>query len=200
MTTSSVRLLRAGEIIGLPVVTIDGGEDVGEVKDVVYDETSHRLIGFTLNKRGWFRGTLSDVLNVAQIAAIGGDAVMVNSDADLAAPVAAAEASALEGEGHDVIGTDVITTDGTILGVVSGVIVSAGERPAAVGYELTDDAGASVFVPISAQLALSGDNLVVPSEMTPFVRHDLAGFGASVGEFRAILGQGTDVDTEGRTI
>src|SRR5665811_386294 len=195
MTTSSVRLLRAGEIIGLPVVTIDGGEDVGEVKDVVYDGTSHRLIGFTLNKRGWFRGTLTDVLNVAQIAAIGGDAVMVNSDADLAAPVAAAEASALEGEGHDVIGTD-----GTILGVVSGVILSAGERPAAVGYELTDDAGASVFVPISAQLALSGDNLVVPSEMTPFVRHDLAGFGASVSEFRAILGQGTDVDTEGRTV
>ncbi len=136
MTTSSMRLLRAGEIIRMPVVTIDGGEDVAEVKDVVYDDANHQLVGFTLNKRGWFRGTLSDVLDATQIAAVGDDAVMVDSDTDVSAPVAAADAAALGGGGDDVLGDSVITTDGTVLGTVSGVIVSAGQRPAAVGYEV----------------------------------------------------------------
>lgn len=200
MTVSTVLLLRAGEVIGLPVVTIDGGEDVAEVKDIVYDGSNHRLIGLTLNKRGWFRGTMSEVLNVAQIAAIGADAVMVESDAELASPVPSADATALGGEGRDVLGNSVITVDGTILGTVSGVIVSAGKRPAAVGYELTGDDGASVFIPTSAQLALSGDNLIVPAELTPFVRQDLAGFGASVDEFRAILDkENMGGDPEGAT-
>lgn len=187
MTTSSMRLLRAGEIIGMPVVTIDGGEDVAEVKDVVYDGANHQLVGFTLNKRGWFRGTLSDVLDATQIAAVGDDAVMVDSDTDVSATVEAADAAALGGEGDDVLGNSVITTDGTVLGTVSGVIVSAGQRPAAVGYEVTDDDGASVVIPISAQLVVSGDNLVVPTELTSFDRHHLAEFGAFVSESRANL-------------
>ncbi len=187
MTTSSMRLLRAGEIIGMPVVTIDGGEDVAEVKDVVYDGANHQLVGFTLNKRGWFRGTLSDVLDATQIAAIGDDAVMVASDTDVSAPVAAADSAALGGGGDAVLGNSVITTDGTVLGTVSGVLVSAGQRPAAVGYEVTDHDGAAVVIPISAQLALSGDNLVVPTELTSFDRDHLAEFGAFVSESRANL-------------
>jgi uncharacterized protein YrrD len=180
MTTSSMRLLRAGEIIGMPVVTIDGGEDVAEVKDVVFDGANHELVGLTLNKRGWFRGTLSDVLGSTQIAAIGDDAVMVESDADVTAPVPAPDAAALGGEGVDVLGNSVVTTGGTVLGTVTGVILSVGGRPAAVGYEVTDQDGESVLVPISAQLALSGDNLVVPTDLTSFDSRDLAGFGAFI--------------------
>lgn len=195
MTTSSMRLLRAGEIIGMPVVTIDGGEDVAEVKDVVYDGANHQLVGFTLNKRGWFRGTLSDVLDATQIASVGGDAVMVDSDTAVSAP-AAADPGALGGEGHHVLGNSVFATDGTVLGTVSGVIVSAGQRPAAVGYEVTDDDGASVVIPISAQLALSGDNLVVPTELTSFDRHHLAEFGAFVSESRANLDEESSQATQ----
>lgn len=180
MTPSSMRLLRAAELIGMPVVTIDGGEDVAEVKDVVFDGANHELVGLTLNKRGWFRGTLSDVLGSTQIAAIGDDAVMVHSDADVTAPVPAADAAALGGAGVDVLGNSVVTTGGTALGTVTGVILSVGGRPAAVGYEVTDPEGDSVLVPISAQLALSGDNLVVPTDLTSFDSRDLAAFGAFV--------------------
>ncbi len=186
MTTSAMRLLRATDIIGMPVVTIDGGEDVAEVKDVVYDGVNHLLVGLTLNKRGWFRGTLGDVLAAAQIAAIGRDAVMIESDADVVAPVAAADAVALGGDGVDVLGNSVITTEGTVVGTLSGVVLSAGQRPAAVGYELTDADGASVLVPISAQLSLSGANLVVPTELTSFDGRDLVGFAAFLSASPAI--------------
>ncbi len=198
MTTSSMRLIRAVEIIGMPVVTIDGGEDVAEVKDVVYDGTSHQLVGFTLNKRGWFRGTLGQVLAAEQIVAIGADAVMVGSEADVAAPVAAPDEAALREHGRDVLGNSVITTDGSVKGTVSGVILSAGEQPAAVGYELTDDQGAVVLIPISSQLAVSGDNLVVPTELRSFDSADLAAFAAFLGDSsRDAAGDTTGTDQQG---
>lgn len=38
-------VLRASDLIGLPVVSILSGEDVAEVRDVVYDSEAHQLRG-----------------------------------------------------------------------------------------------------------------------------------------------------------
>lgn len=66
------------------------------------------------------------------------------------------------------------------------MILSTGDEPCAVGYELkTGDRSDTSFVPISAQMALSGENLVLPAEATAFVRNDLAGFGAAIASYRS---------------
>lgn len=57
-----MNLVRASDVMGLPVVSIASGEDVAEVRDVVYDGEAHRLVGFTVNKRGMFAGRLKAVL------------------------------------------------------------------------------------------------------------------------------------------
>ena len=63
--------------------------------------------------------------------------------------------------------------------------LSTGRRPEAVGYEVSaPDLDGTAFVPITDQMALSGDNLLVPAESTEFIRNDLAGFGAAVSEYR----------------
>ncbi len=64
--------------------------------------------------------------------------------------------------------------------------MSTGDEPCVVGYELQSaDRSDSSFVPISAQMALSGENLVLPTEATAFVRNDLPGFGAAIASFRS---------------
>lgn len=186
MTNGPMRLMRASDLIGLPVVTIDGGDDIAEIKDVVFDGTRHQLVGFTLNKRGWFRGSLHHTLDMEHVSAIGADAVMVRHEEDLAARESAPAPLSDPGESHDVMGNTVVTSGGKTLGTVSGVVISVGEKPAAVGYQLTSDDG-DVFIPIDAQMALSSDNLIVPSEAADFVNRDLAGFGASVTQYRSRL-------------
>lgn len=74
--------LRTSEVIGLPVVTINGGGDVAEVRDVVYSSETGTLLGFTLNKRGFLRGRMRAVLPATSIAAIGQHAVMVENEDD----------------------------------------------------------------------------------------------------------------------
>ena len=68
-----MNLVRARDMMSLPVVSIASGEDVAEVRDVVYDGEAHRLVGFTLNKRGMFAGRLKGVLAAGSGTAIGPD-------------------------------------------------------------------------------------------------------------------------------
>ncbi len=63
-------VMRANDPIGLPVVSITSGEDVAEVRDVVYDAHGHRLVGFTVNKRGMLSGRLKEVLLADSLAAV----------------------------------------------------------------------------------------------------------------------------------
>ncbi len=185
--TEQLNLVRASDVSGLPVVTIDGGEDAAEIKDVVYDGTRHHLIGFTLNKRGWFRGSLKATLETADVVGLGADAVMVRSATALTTPPDMSDALDSSQDNVDVIGIDVVSSSGSVLGTVVDVILQTGADPQAVGYEVDTDSG-SVFVPSSAQMSLSSKNLVVPAEAEEFTRNDLVGFGASVSSFRQLLG------------
>ena len=79
-------LITASQIRGLPVVTVQGGEDVAEVRDVIYSPEAGRLVGLTLNKRGFLAGRSRDVLSAEAIHAIGQHAVMVLDESKLVAP------------------------------------------------------------------------------------------------------------------
>lgn len=181
-----MNLMRASDVMGLPVVSIASGEDVAEVRDVVYDGEAHRLVGFTLNKRGFFAGRLKAVLAADSVAAIGRDAVMIESESEIDEQDAAPASLQDLGGARPVLGNRVLSADGTDLGEVVAVILSTGDRTEAVGYELKSPSHPDTsFVPISAQMALSGENLVVPVEATQFIRGDLAGFGAAVASYRS---------------
>lgn len=183
-------LIKGREVGKLPVVTIDGGEDAAEIKDVVYDASRHHLIGFTLNKRGWFRGTLKAVLTADNVVGIGADAVMVESDSVLSESTGSGESLGSSDASFDVIGNDVVSSDGTVLGQVVDVILETGPNPSAVGYEV-DTGDQSLYVPSSAQMSVSGTNLIVPAEADEYIRNDLAGFGGAVATFRDRLDSGS---------
>lgn len=186
-------VMRAGDLIGLPVVSIASGEDVAEIRDVVYDASQHRLLGFTLNKRGALAGRLKDALAADSVAAIGSAAVMVADESDISDPGSGSDGLDGAGEATSVIGNRVLSADGNNLGEVVGVIVTTGAEPSAVGYEIASESRSdNAFVPISEQMALSEDNLLLPAEATDFVRNDLAGFGAAVESYRSSALSGGD--------
>jgi uncharacterized protein YrrD len=75
-------LLRGTDLVGLPVVTL-AGDDIAEVRDVLFDPQSGHVLGFTLNKRGRLAGRMKEVLTREQIHAVGPAAVMVRADIEL---------------------------------------------------------------------------------------------------------------------
>jgi uncharacterized protein YrrD len=189
-------LLRAADLVKRPVVTL-AGDDVAQIKDVIYSSGSGELAGFTLNGRGLFAGPLRKTLPWENVHGLGPAAVMIRDETSLA------DRKALRGEtegaGGAVLGSTVITHSGRNLGVVTDVILAVGDTTDAVGYEIQpSDASAPrrQFVPLPDALAVSGEALMLPDAATEFIRDDLAGFGAAVEEFRTRLrSQHTDTGT-----
>lgn len=181
-------LMMASNIAGLPVVTMKGGEDVAEVRDVIYDPTVGRLVGLTLNKRGFLAGRRREVLTEESIHAIGRHAVMVMDESGLIAPDAAPEDVAHPAPHRNVLGNDVLTESGVSLGTVRDLALVVGSTGAVVGYQIDKSDGTLGYIPLPAQLAISGVALVVPDATKDFVRDDLASLGAAVDEFRGRLG------------
>ncbi len=80
------RLMRTSEIASLPVVTL-AGDDIAQVKDVVFSADGGAVSGFTLAGRGLLSGPLKEGLAWAKVVGLGPDAVMI-ADADSLEPVA----------------------------------------------------------------------------------------------------------------
>jgi uncharacterized protein YrrD len=185
-------LMRATNLVGLPVVTTSTGEDIAETRDVIYVPERGRVAGFTLNKRGRLAGRMKNVLAMEQVHAVGRDAVMVNDASVLNTPEG--EAAAHDAAGRNVIGNQVLTETGKDLGRVIDLIVEM-NRGEVIGYELEGETsvqraeGAPLLLPLPSTLAVSGDTLMVPADVESYIRDDLAGFGSAVAEFRARLGE-----------
>jgi uncharacterized protein YrrD len=185
-------LIRGTEMIGLPVVTL-AGDDVAEVRDVLFDSGRGLVLGFTLNKRGRLAGPMKETLARARVSAVGPDAVMV-ADAD--ALVGESVAAGHEGSG-DVLGDMVVTNAGVRIGTVTDVVIDTGDG-VVVGYEVEPAEEASgrhgrrVYVPLPDTGAVSGEALMVPAAAAQYVTTDFAGFGEAVERFRSLMrGGGT---------
>ena len=181
-------LMNASHISGLPVVTVGGGDDVAEVRDVIYSPEAGRLVGLTLNKRGFFAGRRREVLVADAIHAIGRDAVMIADESCLALPHDAPDDVARPATERNVLGNDVLTDAGVSLGTVRDLALTVGSSGEVVGYEIEKAGGGSGYIPLPAQLAVSGAALVVPQVTEEFIRDDLVGLGAAVEEFRTRIG------------
>lgn len=181
-------LMTASQIRGLPVVTVRGGEDVAEVRDVIYSPEAGRLVGLTLNKRGFLAGRSREVLPAEAIHAIGEHAVMVLDDSGLVAPEEASDDVGRPATERNVLGNDVLTEGGASLGSVADLVLLVGGSGEVVGYQVDKAAGGRGYIPLPVQLSVSGVALVVPNLTEEFVRDDLVGLGASVDEFRERLG------------
>ncbi len=183
-------LLLGRDVIGLPVVTIDGGEDVAEVRELVF-ERDGALAGFTLNQRGFLGGRMGELLVAANVTAVGPSAVMIDSDGCLAAdegPTPTVGGGGGSGDAR-VFGDEVITESGASLGTITDVVMLCGGGLKLVGYQLAKADKSTAFVPLPAQRSISGSHLVVPDELATQLRHDLTGLGEGVAPYKDGLTQ-----------
>ncbi len=81
-------LLRASDLAHRVVVTF-AGEDVAQIKDIVYAANGGEIGAFTLAGRGLFAGPLKVALPWAKVVALGPDAVMIESE-DVLVPLSEA--------------------------------------------------------------------------------------------------------------
>ncbi|MFD1661560.1 PRC-barrel domain-containing protein [Streptomyces caeni] len=178
--------IKASELVKQPVITLDG-EDVAQVKDVVFEPEDGSVRGFTLAGRGLLSGPMKKTLPAEGVHGLGQDAVMIRDERALEGEDETSEVA--ERGGGDVMGAMVMTANGTRLGKLVDVIIEAGERPAVAGYEVESSGGRHrrMLLPVPRPVGVSGDIVVVPDAVADFTAGDLAGFTEAARGLRSRL-------------
>lgn len=171
-------LMRGHDLIGHPVVALTTGDDLAEIKDIVFEAARGQITRFTLRKRSFFGGTLQHMLPLNGVAAVGTHAVMVEDADSLVAPDDQHAESVARGD--DVLNDMVITESGRTLGSVRDVIVVRGTAPRVVGFEIGGGAVGNGLIPLAAKQGVPGSALIVPDDFEQRVRTDLTGLAAEL--------------------
>ena len=168
-------LLRGRDLIGHPVVEIATGDDLAEVKDVVFDATRGTVTGFTLRKRGFLGRKMKDMLPSDRVRSIGTAAVMIDTADALTHPDDIPESMATSKD-REVLHDTVITESGRTLGTVKDVIIQGGAGARVVGFEIGGGSVGDGLIPINVKTGISGSSLIVPDSYEQRIRADLTGF------------------------
>ncbi|MFI7142354.1 PRC-barrel domain-containing protein [Streptomyces massasporeus] len=175
--------MRAGEIAKKPVVTL-AGDDIGQVKDIVFDSSTGDIRCFTLAGRGLLSGPLHRALLWRNVHALGPHAVMVRDESALEEDASAAGPGEDERAGVNVLGVAVTTRSGTQLGRVTDAVVATGRKPAVAGYEVVTAERERVLLPVAGPITVSGERILVPDATAQHSAGSLGGFGSAVEGLR----------------
>lgn len=109
------------EIIGLPVISITEGRELGMSKTLLIDAKNGTIAAITIEDEDWYRGV--KLLPYSSVIAIGEDAVTVTNSENILTLEDAGDYEAMMDANIKIIGTKAITKSGTIQGKVVEIYV-----------------------------------------------------------------------------
>lgn len=157
---------KLSELIGLPVLEMKTGTQIGEVLEVVVNVEQAALYGIIVAGSSWFtqdRGVL-----VSELASMGQDAVMLHNSEDIGELSIPADQTAFK-KFSEMVDKAVYTESGSYLGMLVDVVYSAGTGEVRF-YELsegliTDFLRGRTIMPLPPAQVISPEKIIVPESM-----------------------------------
>lgn len=162
---------RSIELIGLPVISIEEGVEVGKIREIVLDPQKKEIMGLLVQDEKWWRDT--KVVSFALISGIGEYAVTVENTSTVASLSSMPEIEELLESKVQVKGKEVITRSGRLIGKVQEYFVDpkSGKIEA---YELvtpfSPEQEEIVLVPASCVLTIGKNVVVVIEEVDKYIK------------------------------
>jgi uncharacterized protein YrrD len=157
-------LRKANDLLGLPVIEVQTGKQLGTAKDIVFDP-NWCARGITLETKHWFSS--SQFIDWENILSFGEDAITIATEDLIKGINEAADANYLLNGEHKVKGAKIFTVNGQQLGTVEDVYFSKDMGKRIMGYELSDGFLADVtegrkWLPIPDHATMGIDVILVP--------------------------------------
>ncbi|BAL84381.1 hypothetical protein SELR_26730 [Selenomonas ruminantium subsp. lactilytica TAM6421] len=109
------------EILGLPIISITEGRELGVSKTLLIDAKNGTVAAITIEDADWYRGV--KLIPYESVIAIGDDAVTITNSENILTLDAAGDYEALLDENIRIIDTKAITKSGTIQGKVTELYI-----------------------------------------------------------------------------
>ena len=144
------------EIIGLPVISITEGRELGMSKTLLIDAKNGTIAAITIEDEDWYRGV--KLLPYSSVIAIGADAVTITNSENILTLEDASDYETMLDANVRIIGTKAITKTGTIQGKVSEICVGEGGRIEKCALIDADGAAAEIS---ADQISIFGKQVTV---------------------------------------
>ena len=159
-------MIKSRQIIGKPMVTVQHGEIIGRVKDVLIDPERYEIAALVLPRKFLSRKTM--VLPRHQVHVFGRDVILVNSYEVMSRDDSLETVSSLVAIRKELRGQAVVTEQGVRVGIVDDLEIN--EQGRVVSYALSrvlvkGPLVESKRVPLSYTRSLGPDVVIVDSSV-----------------------------------
>lgn len=109
-------MISGRELIGMPIFSLDRGEEIGEVENLIFDPDQRKVVGFVLEEGGLFRSP--EVIPFESIESIGPDVIVLKRGESLKTFSDEIDPKQVKKEGFNLTGRKVISDRGHEIGTV----------------------------------------------------------------------------------
>ncbi|MBW4576527.1 MAG: PRC-barrel domain-containing protein [Aphanothece sp. CMT-3BRIN-NPC111] len=174
-------MLKGNDIIGMPIVAHDTGEEIKKVKDLIFDHNS-KFLGFVVDENIWLRNT--EVLPIHSVKVIGPDAIVASSETAIASASRLPEIKPALERNIVMVGTKIVTEEGYDLGTIIDLYFDK-QTGAIEGYEVfgglfADPYCGLSFVPAPQNLKIGEDVAFVPREIAEMMEERINGINSTL--------------------
>lgn len=156
-------MLKGNDLVGMAIVAYDTGEEIHQIKDLIFDINSN-FLGFLVEENRWLKHT--KVLPLHGIKVIGADVIIASSQSVIVKAEQVPEIREVLTRNMVLDGTKIVTEEGRNLGTIVDLYFDK-QTGAIEGYEVyggifADFSGGRSFVPAPQNLKLGDDVAFVP--------------------------------------
>lgn len=183
-------MLKGNDLIGIPVVAYDTGEEIKKVKDLIFDSNSN-FLGFLVDENIWLK--TAQVLPLHGIKVIGTDVIIASSQSVIVKAEQVPEIREVLARNIVLTGTKIVTESGRDLGTIIDLYFDK-QSGAIEGYEVlgglfADPYCGRSFVPAPQNLKIGDDVAFVPRAIADMMEERVV----SVSEALQVLGENNSV-------
>ena len=147
----------SAEILGLPVISITEGRELGMSKTLLIDAKNGAVAAITIEDDDWYRGV--KLIPFESVIAVGADAITITNSENILTLEDAVDFENLLDENVRIIGTKAITKAGTIQGSVSEIYI--GDNGKIMQCEISDPQGNFLDNISAEQISIFGKQVTV---------------------------------------
>ena len=150
------------EIIGLPVISIDEGRELGIVKDVVINPSAKEVSALLIEDQKWFMG--AKACPFTAISGIGQYAVTIEKSESVTSALDSSDLLDLLNTEVRIIGSKILTKSGQIQGKIVDIIVDESGKIVTCDVE---DVNGQMTTISSEQVVTFGKEVTITNDVAP---------------------------------
>lgn len=116
-------MLKSKKFIGMPVISLEEGQHIGKIKDLVINPTTKMVAALLIEQKGWFKE--QKFIPYSKVASVGDDVATIEQSTSVQKGTNLPEIVQLTKDKYSLIGCNVIAENGRVLGQVEEYFIDA---------------------------------------------------------------------------